>query len=108
MNAGNNYGFSARSLEQYRKFYITQKQIPQKMSAESGVNGDTFPPKSLKEAKTALDSQTYAYYPGLTEDKISQPSTDQLPCFHINPVEFDGIRMQAELWDPNPEQEDRS
>jgi len=96
MNAGNNYGFSARSLEQCRKFYMMQKQITQTMSAESGMDGET-----------ALDSQAYAYYPRLTEDEISQQSADQLPRSHINPVEFDGIRIQAELCNPEPEQEDR-
>ncbi|GEM_PF-1210539 len=101
-------GFSARSLEQSRKFYLTQKQIPQTMSAESGVNGNTFPPKHLKEAKDAIDSQVYTYYTRLTEDEISQQSADQLPRSHINPVEFDGIRMQVELWNPEPEAEDRS
>ena len=107
MNAGNYDGFLARLLEQCFKFYMMQKQIPQTMSAESGMDGDTFPPKRLKEAKTALDSQAYAYYPGLTEDDISQHSADQLPRSHINSVEFDGIRMQAELCNPEPEQEDR-
>lgn len=59
-----------------------------------------------EDAKTAFDSQAYAYYPRLTEDKISQQSADQLPWSHINPVEFDGIRIQAELWNPKPEQEE--
>jgi hypothetical protein len=72
---------------------MKQKQIPQTMSAESGISGDTFPPKRLKEAKVALNSQAYAYYFRLTEDEISQQSADQLPWIHINPVEFDGVRM---------------
>jgi predicted nuclease of restriction endonuclease-like (RecB) superfamily len=38
-------GFSARSLEQCRKFYMMQKQIPQTMSAESGMDDNHFPPK---------------------------------------------------------------
>jgi len=38
-------GVSPRSLEQCRKFYMTQKQIPQTMSAESGMDDNTFPPK---------------------------------------------------------------
>ena len=108
MNAGNNYGFSARSLEQCRNFYLTQKQISQTISAESGVNGNTSLSKRFKEDKAALDSQVYAYYPRLTEYEISQQSADQLPRSHINLVEFDGIRMQAELWDSKPEQEERS
>lgn len=108
MNAGNNYGFSARSLEQCRNFYLTQKQIKQRMSAESGVNGNNFPQTRLKEAKTALDYQAYAYYPRLTKFEISQQSADQLPRSHINLVEFDGIRIQAELWNSKPEQEERS
>lgn len=59
-----------------------------------------------EDAKTAFDSQTYAYYPRLTEDKISQQSADQLPMSHINPVEFDGFRMKTKLW--SPEQEERA
>jgi hypothetical protein len=80
--------------------------IPQTMSAKSGMNEDTFPPKRLNEAKTDLDSQACTYYPGLTEDEIGQQSADQLTRSHINPVEFDGIRMQAELWNLEPEKEE--
>ena len=108
MNAGNNYGFSARSFEQCRKFYLTQKQISHALSAESEVKGNNFLPKRLKETKSALDSQVYAYYSRLTRGEISQQSADQLPRSHINLVEFDGIRIQAELWDSKPEQEERS
>lgn len=32
-------------------------------------------------------------------DEISQQSADQLPKFQINPVEFDGIKMQADKED---------
>jgi len=107
MNAGNNYVFSARSLEQCRNFYLMQKQISQTISAESGVNGNTSLSKRFKEDKAALDPQAYAYYPRLTEYEISQQSADQLPRSHISRVEFDGIRMQAELWYSKPEQEER-
>lgn len=72
--------------------------ITQTLSAESGVKNYAFPQMRFKESKAAFDSQAYAYYPELTEDKISHQSADQLPWFHINPVEFYGIRIQAELW----------
>lgn len=78
------------------------------MSAQSGVDDDTFPQTRLEEVKAVLDSQACSYYPRLAEDEISQQSADQLPRSHINSVEFDGIRMQAELWNPEPEQGDRS
>lgn len=39
--------------------------------------------------------------------KFGQQSADQLPWFQINPVEFDGIRMQAELWNPELEPEEQ-
>jgi predicted nuclease of restriction endonuclease-like (RecB) superfamily len=38
-------GFSARSLEQCRKFYLVQKQIPQTMSEQLGMEDNTFPLK---------------------------------------------------------------
>ena len=38
-------GFSARSLEQCRKFYMTQKEISQTLSAEFNTEGSGFPPK---------------------------------------------------------------
>lgn len=107
MSARNNYGFSAQPLEQGYRFYTTQKQIPQTSSAESGIGSETFPPKRLNESKAAFDSQAYAYYPRLTEDKISQQSADQLSISHINPVEFDGFKMQTELCNLEPEQEER-
>jgi hypothetical protein len=99
-------GFSSRSLEQYRKFYLTHKQIPQTLSAEFGAKIDTFPQMSLKEFKSVLDPQDCAYYPKITEDEISQQSADQLLWFHINPVEFDGFRIQSELWNPESEPEE--
>lgn len=81
--------------------------IPQTMSAESGAKNDTFPQTDLNELKSALDSQICTYYPKITEGEISQQSADQLPRFHINPVEFDGIRMQADLWNPKLEKEEQ-
>lgn len=75
------------------------------MSAESGMGSETFPAKHLKEPEAIFCSQAYAYYPKLTEDEISQQSADHLPWFHINPVEFDGIRIQAEMVNPKLEQE---
>ena len=38
-------GFSVRSLEQCRKFYMTQKQIAQTVSAQSGRDGNASSPK---------------------------------------------------------------
>jgi hypothetical protein len=81
--------------------------ISQIMPAESGAKNDTFPQTNLNELKSALDSQICTYYPKITEGEISQQSADQLPRFHINPVEFDGIRMQAELWNPESKQEEQ-
>lgn len=75
------------------------------MSAESEVKKDTFPQMHLKESKAAFDSQACTYYSS-TNDKISQQSADQLLWFHIKPVEFDGIRMQAEMWNPDSELEE--
>ena len=52
-------GFSARSLEQCRKFYLTQRQIPQTMSAEFKVNGNTSPLQEdllIPKAISALSS----------------------------------------------------
>ncbi len=46
--------------------YVFQSQIPQMMSAQSLLDG------------------------------TSQQSADQLPKFQANPVEFDGIKMQAD------------
>ncbi len=45
--------------------YVFQSQIPQIMSAQSLLDG------------------------------TSQQSADQMPKFQANPVEFDGIKMQA-------------
>lgn len=81
-------------------------KIPQTMSAESGMNNCTFSQTYLKEPRAALDSQVCAYCSSTT-DKISQQSADQLLWFHINPVEFDGIRIQAELWNLKPEKEEQ-
>jgi hypothetical protein len=72
--------------------------ITQTLSAESGAKNYTYPQTSLKEFNSTFDSQACAYYPKLTEGEIGQQSADQLLWFHINPVEFDKIRMQAELW----------
>ncbi|MCC4771142.1 hypothetical protein FXV91_13500 [Methanosarcina sp. DH2] len=41
------------------------------------------------------------------EFRFSQQSTDQLPESPINPVEFDGFKMQTELCNLEPEQEER-
>jgi hypothetical protein len=79
--------------------------ISQTMSAESGAKNDTFPQTDLNELKSALDSQICTYYPKVTEGEISQQSADQFPRFHINPVEFDGIRIQAGLRNPKLEKE---
>lgn len=49
-------GFSARSLEQCRKFYLTHKQIPQTMSAEFGVDGETFPAKGYLPISQAVSA----------------------------------------------------
>jgi hypothetical protein len=81
--------------------------IPQTMSAESGAKNDTFPQMDLNELKSALDSQICIYYPKITEGEISQQSADQFPWLHINPVEFDGIRIQADLWNPILEKEEQ-
>jgi hypothetical protein len=104
MNTKNSYGFQ-QPVELCKQ---THQEITQTMSAEFRMKGKSFPPKRLKEANAALDSQSYAFCPRFTKDEISQQSADQLPRSHLNPVEFDGIRMQAELWNPEPEQEDRS
>ena len=80
--------------------------IPQTMSAKSEVKKDTFPQTSFKGFKSALDFQACAYYPKLTEGEISQQSADQLLWFYIKPVEFDGFRMQAEMWNPESELEE--
>lgn len=61
----------------------------------------------MNKTKYASGSQACAYYSKLTEGEISQQSSDQFPWFRINPVEFDGIRMQAELWNPESEQEEQ-
>jgi hypothetical protein len=104
MNARNSYGFQ-QLVELCKQ---THQEIPQTMSAESEVKVDYFPSNNLKEAKDGLDLQACAYHPSLTEDEISQQSADQLLRFHINPVEFDGIRMQADMWDSKPGPEDKS
>jgi len=46
---------------------MKQKQIPQTMPAESEMDGNTFPPNRLKEAKAALDSQAYVTTPAHRE-----------------------------------------
>ena len=56
-------GFSARSLEQCRKFYVMHKQIPQTVSAESG-DGEVPP------SKVALLIQQMA--PALSADAVTQ------------------------------------
>lgn len=83
-------------------------KIPQTLSAKCGEKNDIFPQIHLKESKVTLDSQTCVYYPKLTEGEISQQSADQFPRSHINSVEFDGIKIQAELWNPEPEKEEKS
>lgn len=77
------------------------------MSAESGTKKNIFPHTHLKESRAALGSQSCAYYPKLTEGEISQQSADQLLWFQINPVEFDGFRMQAELGNPESKPEEQ-
>jgi len=59
----------------------------------------------MNKTETASGSQAFSSYPRLTEDEISQQSADQLLWFHINPVEFDGIRIQAKLWNLEPKKE---
>jgi hypothetical protein len=81
--------------------------ITQTLSAESGAKNYTYPQTHLKEFNSTFDSQACAYYPKLTEGEISQQSADQLPRSHINSVEFDRFRMQAELWNPELEQEEQ-
>lgn len=54
-------GFSVRSLEQCRKFYLTQKQISQTMSAEFGVNDNTVVPEGyilIPQAVSAVSDGT--------------------------------------------------
>jgi hypothetical protein len=104
MNARKSYGFQ-QLVELCKQ---THQEIPQTTFAKSGVDCNNFLPRGLKKAKPAFYSQACAYYPKLTENEISQQSADQLPRSHIKPVEFDGIRIQAELRSPEPEQEDRS
>lgn len=81
--------------------------ILQIISAESGAKNDIFPQTNLNELKSALNSQICTYYPKITKGEISQQSADPLLWLHINPVEFDGIRKQAELWNPELEKEER-
>jgi len=78
-------------------------KIPQTMSAKSGVKGKNIPQTRPKEVKIALDSQAYNYYLELAENEIDQQSADHFLEPHINPMEFDGIRIQAEMWNPEPE-----
>lgn len=61
----------------------------------------------MSKTETASGSQACAYYPKLTEGEISQQSADQLLGSHINPVEFDGFRMQAELGNPESKPEEQ-
>jgi hypothetical protein len=82
-------------------------KISQTLSAESEVNNYSFPQTRLKESKAALDSQACSYCSMLVEDEISQQSADQLPRFHINPVEFDGFRIKEDLWNPESEKEEQ-
>lgn len=67
------------------------------MSAESDVKNCTFSQTHYKEVKSVFCSQVCIYCSILVEGEISQQSADQLLWFRINPVEFDGIRMQAGL-----------
>ncbi len=82
--------------------------ILQIMSAESGAKNDTFPQTDLNKLKSTLDSQICTYYTKITEGKISQQSADQLTRFHINPVEFDGFKMQVEIFNLESEQGEHS
>lgn len=61
----------------------------------------------MNKTETASGSQAFSSYPRLTEGEISQQSADQLSRFHINPVEFDGIKTQAELFYSELEQEEQ-
>lgn len=76
--------------------------IPQTMSTKFGVKGKNIPQIQLKEVKATCDSRTYVYYLKLIKDEISEQFVDQLPKSYINPVGFDGIRIQAEIWNPEP------
>ncbi len=94
MNTRNNYGF-----QQLIELCKQTHHVNPHTKCVEGTNRSDFLPNFLKEAKSTPDFQAYAYYLRFTGDKISHQSTDQFPKSYINPVEFDGTRMQAEFLD---------
>ncbi|MDW7732693.1 MAG: PDDEXK nuclease domain-containing protein [Methanolobus sp.] len=55
-------GFSVRTLEQCRKFYLTQKQISQTISAESGMEDKVLQPQGylpITQTVSAISDETF-------------------------------------------------